>query len=165
MAMQTDVKAGHLNQSGVVYSGRTRLKGVVNVATASAGTVNMWDSLVAQTSATYARAGNVVTVTSNAHGLAVGQSIGIVYAAGGATNGNYYVQSVTTNTFTLTDLNSGTVTAGTAASWNAGGWLMSYDTAAAASTVNIVIPGEGIIAKTGIYIQMSNQTNVTVFYG
>jgi hypothetical protein len=165
MAMQTDVRAGHLNQSGVVFAGRTRLKGIINVATASAGTVNMWDSTAAQTSATYARAGNVVTVTSNAHGLVVGQTVGISYAAGGATNGNYYVQSVTTNTYTLTDLNSGTVTAGTACNWNAGGWLMSYDTAAAASTVNIVIPGEGIIAKTGIYIQMTNQTNVTIFYG
>jgi len=165
MAMQTDVRAGHLNQSGVAYAGRTRLRGITNVATATAGTVNMWDSLVAPTSATYARAGYVVTVTSNAHGLQVGDSVGITYTAGGATNGDYTVQSVTTNTFTLTDLNTGTVTAGTACNWNAGGWLISYDTAAAASTINMIIPGEGILARNGIYIQMTNQTNVTIFYG
>jgi hypothetical protein len=125
----------------------------------------MWDSLVAQTSATYARTGFDVTVTSNAHGLQVGQSVGVVYAAGGATNGNYTITAVTTNTFTVTDLNTGTVAGGTACAWNAGGWLLSYDTAAAASTINMIIPGEGILAKNGIYIQMTNQTNVTVFLG
>lgn len=40
MAMQTDVKSTHLNASGTVFSGPTRLKGFTLCATASAaGTV------------------------------------------------------------------------------------------------------------------------------
>lgn len=164
MGMQTDVLSAHLNQSGLMVPERTRLKGVIGTGTNATGTVNLWDSTVAQTSATYGRSGNTITVASNAHGLKVGQNVGLTFAANGATNGNYIVKTATTNTFTVTDLNSGTVAPGTACSWNTR-WLMSFDTNATNDVVTLLIPGEGIVARNGIYAQIANQTSLTVYYG
>lgn len=164
MAMQTDVLSAHLNQSGLMVSKRVRFKGFVNTGSGTAGTVNIWDSVVAPTSATYGRSGNTVTVTSNAHGLLPGQVVGLTFAAGGATNGNYVIQTAATNTFTVTDLNSGTVAPGTACSWNTR-WLMSFDTNASNDVVTLLVPGEGILANNGIYATLSNQTSLTVYYG
>jgi hypothetical protein len=164
MAMQTDVLSAHLNQSGLMVSKRVRFKGFVNTGSGTAGTVNIWDSLVAQTSATYGRTGNVITVTSNAHGLLPGQTVGLSFGAGGATNGNYVIQTAATNTFTVNDLNAGTVAPGTACSWNTR-WLMSFDTNASNDVVTLLVPGEGILADNGIYAQMTNQTSLTVYYG
>ena len=164
MAMQTDVLAAHLNQSGLMVSKRIRFKGFVNTGSGVAGTVNIWDSLVAPVAATYGRSGNTITVTSNAHGLLPGQIVGLTFAAGGATNGNYVIQTAATNTFTVTDLNAGTVTAGTACNRNTR-WLMSFDTNATNDVVTLLVPGEGILADNGIYAQMTNQTSLTVYYG
>lgn len=164
MAMQTDVLSAHLNQSGLMVSKRVRFKGFVNTGSNVAGTVNIWDSLVAPVSATYGRSGNTVTVTSNAHGLLPGQVVGLTFVAGGATNGNYVIQTTATNTFTVTDLNAGTVAPGTACSWNTR-WLMSFDTNATNDVVTLLVPGEGILADNGIYATLSNQTSLTVYYG
>jgi hypothetical protein len=164
MGMQTDVLSAHLNQSGLMVSERTRLKGVIGTGTNAAGTINIWDSTTAQTSATYGRSGNTITVTSNAHGLLPGQGVGLTFGSGGGTNGNYVVQTAATNTFTVTDLNAGTVAPGTACSWNTR-WLMSFDTNASNDVVTLLIPGEGIVARNGLYAQMTNQTSLTVYYG
>lgn len=164
MAMQTDVLSAHLNQSGLMVAERTRLKGVIGTGTNVAGTINLWDSTVAQRSATYGRSGNTITVTSNAHGLLPGQSVGLTFAPGGGTNGNYIVQTAATNTFTVTDINAGAVTGGTACSWNAR-WLMSFDTNATNDVVTLLIPGEGIVARNGIYAQIVSQTSLTIYYG
>jgi hypothetical protein len=162
--MQTDVLSAHLNQSGLLVPERTRLKGVIGTGTNVAGTVNIWDSVTAPTTATYGRSGNVITVTSNAHGLTPGQGVGITFAPAGATNGNYIVQTATTNTFTVTDLNSGTVAPGAACGINTR-WLMSFDTNASNDVVTLLIPGEGIVARNGIYAALANQTSITVYYG
>ena len=162
--MQTDVLSAHLNQSGLLVPERTRLKGFVNTGTNVAGTVNIWDSTAAQTSATYGRSVNTITVASTAHGLQAGQGVGLTFAAGGATNGNYVVQTAATNTFTVTDLNSGTVAPGTACAITTR-WLMHYNTNAGNDVITMLIPGEGIVARNGIYAAMSNLTSITVFYG
>jgi hypothetical protein len=164
MAMQTDVLAAHLNQSGLMVSKRVRFKGFVSTGSGTAGTVNIWDSIVAPVAATYGRSGNTITVTSNGHGLLPGQVVGLTFAANGATNGNYIIQTAATNTFTVTDLNSGTITAGTACNRNAR-WLMSFDTNASNDVVTLLVPGEGILADNGIYAQITNQTSLTVYYG
>ena len=164
MATQTDVLAAHTNQSGLLVPTRARLKGVINTGTNVAGTINLWDSTVAQTSATYGRSGNTITVTRNGHGLRPGQAIGLTFAAGGATNGNYVIQTAATNTFTVTDLNAGTVSPGTACNYNTR-WMMSVDTNDSNDVVTLLIPGQGILAQNGIYAQMTNQTSLTVFYG
>ena len=164
MAMQTDVLSAHTNQSGLLVPTRARLKGVIGTGTNVAGTINLWDSTVAQTSATYGRSGNTITVTRNGHGLLPGQAVGLTFGAGGATNGNYVIQTAATNTFTVTDINAGTVAPGTACNYNTR-WMMSVDTNASDDVVTLLIPGQGILAQNGIYAQMTNQTSLTVFYG
>jgi len=176
--MQTDVISGHLNGSGQIFLGRTRLKGMVVTGSATAGTINIWDSTTAPvTAGTYARSGTTVTVTSTSHGLATGQQIGITFGAGTggtATNGNYFITVTNANTFTITDINSGSITAGAACSYvasdksNHGPWVASFDTAAVTAGANVLelsFPGEGIVCHVGIYLQLANMTGATVFYG
>lgn len=171
MAMQTDVKAAHLNSSGALVVGRTRLRGITGVGSATAGTVNLWDSTTAPTSATYARSGNTITVTLAAHGFAIGQVVGLTFAVASgvaATNGNYVILAAgfTSGAFTVTDINSGTIAALTACSVSANPWMTSYDTnASTTEVINTLIPGEGMLAQNGIYAQMTNQTGITIYYG
>lgn len=178
MAMQYDVSSVHLNQSGFGFIGRGRVKGMVVSCNASGGTVNIYDSLTAPiTGVTYARSGTTVTVTSTAHGLSTGQKIGISFGVGtggSATNGNYTITKTGADTFTLTDINSGSITAGAACSYvantgtgNSTQWHASFDLGAAAGTTNIVIPGEGILIENSLYLLMTatNITGVTAFYG
>ena len=63
--------------------------------------------------ATYARSGSTVTVTSTGHGLANGSQVILDFTSGGATDGYYTITSVAdANTFTVTDSASGTISAG-----------------------------------------------------
>jgi WD40 repeat protein len=172
MAMQYDVKSSHTNQSGFLVLGRNRLKGFLAVSGASAGTVNVWDVATAPTSMTYERAGTLITVTLASHGLVTGNSIGLTFATASgtsATNGNYVVTVLTSSTYTVTDINTGTIVAGTAGTQGTR-WLTSFDTAAVVTTgspqsVYCIVPGEGLLAQNGIYAQMTNQDSFTVFYG
>ena len=166
--MQTEVKAGHLNNSGFVVLGRNRLKAVSMVGTATAGTLDIFDTTTAPVSATYARTTTLITVTKVAHGLVTGDVVGIAFAtASGAsgTNGNYSITRLTADTFTVTDINSGTIAGGTVAVY-ASLWLASYDIGAGDLFGNFaLIPGEGVLVKNGIYLSMSNITSANVYYG
>ena len=83
MTMQTDVSSTHLNASGYCFIGRTRIRAMVLVGTATAGTVNVWDTTTDPvTGSTYGRSGYTVTVSSTAHGLTTGQQVGITFATG-----------------------------------------------------------------------------------
>ena len=42
--MQTDVKAGHRDSSGVIYVGRTRVKGYQLASGGVAGEIQFWDN-------------------------------------------------------------------------------------------------------------------------
>jgi hypothetical protein len=167
--MQTDVKAGHLNNSGFVLLGRTRLKGVSVVGTATAGTLDIFDTTVAPvTTGTYGRTGNLVTVTSTSHGLSTGDMVGMAFATASgssATNGNYTITRTGANTFTFTDINSGTIASSTAMAYSTR-WLNSYDIGAGDLFGNFsLIPGEGILVQNGIYMIMSNITSANIYYG
>lgn len=173
--MQTDVLSAHLNSSGFAVLGRYRLKSFLYVASATAGTINVYDTTTAPTAATtgYAQTAFTVTVTSTAHGLVVGQQVGITFGAvtgASATNGNYKVATVAdANTFTVTDINSRTIVGG-ACHFTTGRWMTSVDTAALTTSgvpqnQNALLPGEGILAYTGMYILMTSQTGLTIFYG
>jgi hypothetical protein len=166
--MQTDVKSGHLNNSGFVVLGRNRLKAVSMVGTATAGTLDIFDTTTAPVSATYERAGTLVTVTKNGHGLATGDVVGIAFVSAGgvsATNGNYVITRLGANTFTVTDINSGTIASGTVAVY-ASLWVASYDVGATDVFGNFaLIPGEGILVKNGIYLSMSNLLSANIYYG
>ena len=166
---QTPVKQAHINASGFLVLGRNRVKGISFVGTATAGSVSLFDTATAPvTTATYGRSGTTVTVTQSAHGLATGDVIGIDFAAGTggtATNGNYVVTVTNSSTFTVTDINSGTITASPTMVY-ASRWLMSYDVSASDTFNNApFIPDDGVIAVNGVYAQMSNLLSVNIFYG
>jgi hypothetical protein len=166
--MQTDVKAGHLNNSGFVVLGRNRLKAVSMVGTATAGTLDIFDTTTVPVSATYARSGTTITVTKSAHGLADGSVIGLTFATASGTsgtNGNYVITVTSSSTFTVTDINSGTIAGGTVAVYSTL-WVATYDIGAGDLFGNFaLIPGEGVLIKNGIYLNMSNITSANVYYG
>ena len=167
--MQTDVKQAHLNASGFMVLGRNRVRAISFTGSATAGNVALFDTTVAPvTTATYGRSGTTVTVSSTAHGLVTGDVRGFDFAAGTggtATNGNYAITRVDANSFTLTDINSGTITA-TPTLVYATKWLMSFDTAAN-DIYNKApfIPAEGVLVANGVYAYILNLAAVNIFYG
>jgi len=169
MAFTTDVKQAHLNGSGFLVTGRTRVKGISYVGTTTAGYVALFDTITAPvTTATYGRSGTTVTITQSAHGLTTGDVIGIDFAAGTggtATNGNYSVTVLTSSTFTVTDINSGSITAGASLVYSTR-WLLTYDVSANDVYNNApLIPEDGVVARVGVYAQMSNLLAVNIYYG
>jgi len=170
--MQTDVKQGHLNQSGFFVLGRNRVKGISFFGTGTDGTVVLFDtaSVPVTSSVTYARSGTTVTVTKTAHGLSTGNVVGIHFDSNtsqAATDGNYVITVASSSTFTLTDINTGTITS-TAASYVSGGgrWLMTYEIDGTDTFSNApFIPGEGVLAVNGIYALMTNIDSVQIYYG
>jgi hypothetical protein len=167
MGMQTDILSAHINVSGQMLVGRNRLKGLAITATATAGNVYLWDATAAPVAATYARSSTgLITVTLNAHGLATGDQVGLIFAAGTGgqgTTGNYIVTRVNANSYTVQDLNAGAITAG-AAALQGTKWITSIDIGAS-ETVVMPLPGEGILCANGIYASVTNLTGVTLFYG
>ena len=170
--MQTDVKQGHLNQSGFFVLGRNRVKGISFFGTGTDGTVVLFDTTSAPvtSSVTYARSGTTVTVTKTAHGLSTGDVVGIHFDSNtsqSATDGNYVITVASSSTFTLTDINSGTITS-TAASYVSGNgrWLMTYEIDSTDTFSNApIIPGEGVLATQGIYALMTNIDSTQIYYG
>jgi hypothetical protein len=172
MGMQYDVKQGHLNQSGFFVLGRNRVKGISFFGAGSDATLVLFDTTSAPVTAsvTYARTDTTVTVTKTAHGLVTGDVVGIHFnsnTSASATDGNYTITRTGADTFTLTDINTGTITS-TAASYVSGGgrWLMTYEIDATDTFSNApFIPGEGVLAVNGIYALMTNIDSAQIFYG
>ena len=168
MTMQYDVKGSHFSGSGLAVSGRCRLKNLVYLGTGTAGSIDLFDTTTAPVSATYARSGYTVTVTKTAHGLTTGQAIGITYAAASsvaAVAGNYLITVLTADTFSITDLNTGTIAGGTACIYSTGKFLTSYNTGTAVQPFQAIFSGEGILAETGIYVVVTNISFQTIQYG
>lgn len=170
MGMQYDVKQGHLNSSGYLVNYGTRVKGVSFTGTATAGYITLFDasSVPVSSSVTYAQSGNTVTVTKVAHGLTTGTVIGIHFLANtgvSATDGTYTITRTGADTFTLTDINSRTITS-TAAVYAVGRWILTYEATAGDTFSNApIIPGEGIRANTSVYAEMSNLDSAQIYYG
>ena len=170
MGMQYDVKQGHLNESGFFVLGRNRVKGVSYFG--GGGTLVLFDTTVAPvtSSVTYARTGTLVTVSKTSHGLATGDVVGIHFDSNNgvsATDGNYSITRVDANSFTLTDINSGTITS-TAALYVSGvnRWLLTYETHSTDEFQNSpIIPGEGVLVVNGIYAYMSGIDSTQIYYG
>ena len=171
MAMQTDVKQAHLNGSGFLVKSPVRVKGVSFYGSGSAGTLVLFDTSAAAVSAsvTYGRSGTTVTVTKTAHGLVTGDVIGIHFATGTggtATDGTYTITRVDANTFTLTDINTGTITGTPAAVYAVGRWLLTYECDETDVFQNApLIPGEGVRALTGVYVYVANIAAAQIYYG
>ena len=170
MGMQYDVKQGHLNESGFFVLGRNRIKAISYFG--GGGTLVLFDTTSAPvtSSVTYARAATTVTVSKTAHGLATGDVVGIHFDSNtgvSATDGNYSITRVDANSFTLTDINSGTITS-TAAIYVSGvnRWLLTYETHSTDEFQNSpIIPGEGVLAVNGIYAYMSSIDSAQIYYG
>jgi hypothetical protein len=170
MTMQYDVKTSKIQGSGLMYSGRVRLKQGTILGSGTAGYLDFFDTTTAPTAATYGRSGTTVTVTKTAHGLSTGDTVGIAYiAAGGVApvSGNYKITKVDADTFTITDLNSGTIATSTVCNYvnNGGRWLMGINTGTNLQPFQLLIPGEGILATLGIYASSSNITSTQITYG
>ena len=170
MGMQYDVKQGHLNESGFFVLGRNRVKAVSFFG--GGGTLVLFDTTSApvSSSVTYAQSGTTVTVSKTSHGLVTGDVVGIHFDSNtgvSATDGNYSITRVDANSFTLTDINSRTITS-TAAIYVSGvnRWLLTYETHSSDEFQNSpLIPGEGVLAVNGIYAYMSAIDAAQIYYG
>ena len=170
MGMQYDVKQGHLNESGFFVLGRNRVKAVSFFG--GGGTLVLFDTTSApvSSSVTYAQSGTTVTVSKTSHGLVTGNVVGIHFDSNtgvSATDGNYSITRVDANSFTLTDINSRTITS-TAALYVSGvnRWLMTYETHSTDEFQNApLIPGEGVLVVNGIYAYMSAIDSAQIYYG
>ena len=169
MTMQTDVVAGTLVESGFIYKQRTRVKGVsIKGDGTNAGLLQIFDTVTAPVTATYGRAGTLVTVTKNSHGLKTGDTVGLSFApgtGGSASDGNYPITKLTDNTFTITELNSGSITAGANCVY-ASRWIMTFRIDVGDAYINYwLIPGQGFLATNGIYLLITDLNAASIFYG
>jgi hypothetical protein len=171
MGMQYDVKQAHLNSSGYLVKYPVRVKGLSYTGTATAGYVVLFDTATTtpvSSSVTYSQSANTVTVSKTTHGLTTGTIIGIHFLSNSgvsATDGTYSITRVDANSFTLTDINSRTITS-TAAVYAVGKWLMTYEPTATDIFANVpLVPGEGVRAETGVYAEMVNVDSAQIFYG
>jgi hypothetical protein len=157
MGMQYDVKSKHAGVSGLMVSGRTRLKGAVMFPFEGATNYAAFVDNVS-IAGTYARVGTVATITAANHGLAVGDW---VYLDWDLTDNPYQVQTVTNaNVFTVT-VATGTST-GNVVVYNK--VLLQAD-ASNQTAYTIVIPGEGILVETGLRVFLPANFHTTAFYG
>jgi hypothetical protein len=169
--MATDVKQAHINTSGFLVLGRNRVRALSFVGTSAAGTLAVFDTATAPvtSSVTYGRTGTLVTVSKTAHGLVTGDVVGIHFEASpSATDGNYVITRVDADSFTLTDINTGTITGSPAAVYVSGGgsWLLTYESSASDIFNNAPeIPQDGVLALKGIYAYMTDMSVVNIFYG
>jgi hypothetical protein len=74
MAMQTDVKAGHKDASGVVFVGRIRVKGYQVASGGTAGEIQFWDNATTN-SGTEAITLNITTNTAVISTLIPGEGV------------------------------------------------------------------------------------------
>jgi hypothetical protein len=154
MGMQYDVKSEHSSASGVAVNYRTRLKGVVVSANTTAATRNVIFADNTTLSGTYNIPGSTTcTVTITAHGLATGDRVWLNFTTGSGATNNVYVVTVTTASLTT----NGNVTMYAQI-------LMEVD-AYYPAAYNVYIPGEGILAKNGIYVGLVADLTATIFYG
>jgi hypothetical protein len=166
MGMQTDVKSAHVTSSGVTVDYRTRLKGAVVSANAAAATRHAVFANNVTQAGTYGRSTTTVTCTITNHGLVTGDRVWLVFAAGTggtATTGVYSVTVTNANVFTVTDAASGTIT-GTPVVTMYADILMEIDSYNP-TAFNVLVPGEGIVATSGIYTGLATNVTATVFYG
>ena len=162
---QTDVKSFHV-MTGVPSAGptyRTRLKGAVVSNTASGTPANIYFANNVSLSGTF----NIPTsttctvTTTTAHGLTTGDRVWLDFTSGAGTTDNAYTVTVTTTVaFTVTTASlttSGNVTVYAQP-------LMEIDITNSVP-VNVLVPGEGILAANGIFVGTPANIAATVFYG
>ena len=171
--MATNVKQAHINTSGFLVMGRNRIRGLSFVGTANAGELSLFDTTSAPvtSSVTYGRTGTTVTVSKTAHGLVTGDVVGIHFSESSgvsATDGNYSITRIDANSFSLTDINTGSISGSPAAAYVSGNnrWLLTYEVSATDIFNNAPdVPDQGVLAVNAIYAYMINMSAVNIYYG
>lgn len=173
MGMQTDVLQSRLTNSGWIVQGPCRVKAVsLRNAASGVGRVFLFDTDTTPVTATYERAGTLVTVTKVAHGLLTGDTVSFGFSLDGsnraATCGTYAITKIDADSFSLTDPNTGTVSASTACYYVTGDsrWIWVRGIADGDIYNNYeLIPMDGIRAKKKVYAVIANIISTSVFYG
>ena len=163
MTMQYDVKSYHVTTSKTVTSSAVRLKSItVSPATASLRSSAVADPTVFKTG-TYARlaASTTVTVTITAHGLETGDRVFMDFTTGTAVDGVYAITKTNADVFTVTTAAS-TATSGAITFYS--NILLEIDTYNIIG-LPVLIPGEGIYCKNGMFVGVGGSVTATVFYG
>jgi hypothetical protein len=163
MAMQYDVKSSHVTTSKTVTDYAVRLKSItVSPASASVRNMAVADPTIFKTG-TYARlsASTTVTVTITAHGLTTGDRVFMDFTTGTAADGVYAVTVTNANVFTVTTAAS-TATSGAITFYSS--ILLELDTFNIVG-LPVLIPGEGIYCKNGMFVGVGGSVTATVFYG
>ena len=158
MGMQYDVKSKHLSAPGVAYGSRTRLKGAIISANATAAARNVLFMDSDPQAGTYSITSTTLTVTV-ANTLTAGDRVFLDFTSGSAVDGAYTVLTANATSFTVTTAASGT-----------GNVTVYLTVLLEADTYNptaysILVPGEGILAENGIYVGLPASVTATVFYG
>jgi hypothetical protein len=163
MTMQTDVKSYHANASGTAVSYATRLKSVtVTSGTSSARNFSICDPTVNK-SGTYARTSpsGLTTITMTAHGLETGDRVFLNFTSGFGIDATFDVTKLGANSFTVTTVATST-TAGNVTMYPI--ILLEIDTYSTVG-IPILIPGEGIFCKNGIFVGLGGTVTGTIYYG
>ena len=161
MGMQYDVKSAHATVSGVLVNYRTRLKGAIVSANATAAARNtIFANNLPQTGTYNIPGSTTCTVTITNHGLTTGDRVWLDFTSGTAVDNVYTVTVTTADAFTVT---TGTLTTNGDVTMYAD-ILLEVDTFNA-TAFNVLIPGEGVLAEDGIYVGLVANVTATVFYG
>jgi hypothetical protein len=161
--MQYDVKSYHAKATGLAVNYQTRLKSVVVTSgTSSARTFSICDPTVYK-SGTYARTSpsGVTTVTMTAHGLSTGQRVFLDFTSGFGIDAVFEVTKLTDDTFTVTTVATST-TSGNVTMYPT--VLLEIDTYSTVG-IPILIPGEGILCRNGIFVGLGGTVTGTIYYG
>jgi len=163
MVMQTDVRSFHVSTgTPASVSGRVRLKGAVVSNTSSGTPANILFANNVAIDGTYNIPGSTTcTVTvAGGHGLVTNDRVWLNFTTGTATDNTYQVTVTANTTFTVT-------TASLTTSGNVSMYaqvLMEVDITNSVP-VCVNIPGEGILARDGIFVGTPTNIAATVFYG
>ena len=142
---------------------QTRLKSVVVTSgTSSARTFSICDP-TGYKSGTYARTSpsGVTTVTMTAHGLSTGQRVFLDFTSGFGVDAVFEVTKLTDDTFTVTTVATST-TSGNVTMYPT--VLLEIDTYSTVG-IPILIPGEGILCRNGIFVGLGGTVTGTIYYG
>ena len=161
MGMQTDVLSYHNTASGLAVPYRARLKGVLISPTTSVSFNTVIVDDVTQTGTYDVPGSTTCTVTIAAHGLTTGDRVYLDFTSGTATDDAYTVTVLTANTFTVT-----VTSATTSGNVTMYAKILTELDCATGTSFYTLIPGEGILATTGIRVFLpSASVTSTIFYG
>jgi hypothetical protein len=162
MTMQYDVKSYHNTVSGLAVSYRTRLKAVLISPTTSVAYSVIFVDNRPQTGTYDVPGTTTCTVTLTAHGLTTGQRVYLDFTSGASapTDDSYAVTVVSVDSFTVT---VGSVT--TSGSVTLYATILTELDCATGTSFYTLIPGEGVLARTGIRAFLPASVTSTIFYG